>query len=61
VMSGGYLNLAAEAGVSRVRDNSTCVYPLRVLPIHLLIVAILDYHGVMRGHKFYERNHYHDD
>jgi hypothetical protein len=32
VMSGGYLNLAAQAGMSRVRDKSTCVYHLLVLP-----------------------------
>jgi hypothetical protein len=62
VMSGGYLNFAAEAGVSRVRDKSTCVYHLCVAPnLHLLSITILDYHGVMRGRKAYERNVYYDD
>lgn len=61
VVSGGYLNLAAEAGVSRVRDKSTCVHHLHILlPPHLLITAILDYHGVQRGKKHWERQNYDD-
>ena len=59
--SEGYLNLATAAGLSPVRDTSTCECSLIVLHMNRSFTEIIiDYHGPRRGQRHYGYQAYDD-
>ena len=60
-ISEGYINLAAEAGISPVRDTSSCKDHVCVYICESLLTFHLDYHGPRRGARYYGYQNYDDD
>lgn len=62
VRAGRYVNLGAVAGVSPVRDTSTCKRARRVKShVEYPNAVLTDYHGPRRGQRHYGYNAYEDD